>query len=84
MSIDAELKQVSDLLKEGRPQEASDLLAKLRAVPQSDGQHEIASEPPAPREPLAVVYDLFVGLVGHLGNPAYLESLLAELESVSK
>jgi len=83
MSIDAELKQVSDLLKEGRPQEASDLLAKLRAVPASDGQHEIVAEPAAPREPYAVIYDLFVGLVAHVGNPAHLESLLYELESVA-
>ncbi len=82
MPSDAVLKQISDLLKDGKVQDAADLLAKVRVDVQAESAPVVSSEPPLPRQPNEVIFDLFHGIVSHLGFPAFLESLLYELESV--
>ena len=72
--------QVQKLLREGKTQEADDLIAahkeQLAAMP------EPGAAPAPPRSDKEIVNDFLVELVHHLGSPPALVTLLVELEAV--
>lgn len=72
------LDQVQALIREGKVQEADDLLAKhkteLAAKPEPD------APPPPPRQIGDILKELYTEITLHLGSPARLVELLKELE----
>lgn len=77
------IKDVRALLKEGKAQEADDMLAILEAA---DGVSAAAAaakpaEPPPPRSAYAITLDLLTEIVAHLGNKPSLEQLVEELKA---
>jgi len=75
---------VRALLKEGKVQEADDLLTILAAADAEKVGAAAAkpAEPPPPRSPDLVMMELFSELISHLGNKPAHEVLLEELKAV--
>jgi len=75
---------VRALLKEGKVQEADDLLTRLEAADAEKSGAAAAKpvEPPPPRAPNLVLMELLSELVAHLGNKPAHEVLLEELKAV--
>jgi hypothetical protein len=67
------------LLREGKVQEADDLLAK--GIADASKAEPAAVIPPPPRDPAEIVTDLARAIVEHLGSPAPLKALLDELDA---
>lgn len=78
-----ELVMIRQLLKEGDPQKADDVLAAIINHERSmtDSAPAKPVEPPPPRSAYAITLDLFTEIVAHLGNKPSLEQLLEELRA---
>lgn len=76
------IKRASALLREGRVQEADDLLTASARQIAAEASPGVPPPPPAPREPLQVVYAMLALIGAHLGNPPGLSRLVDELASV--
>ena len=78
-----EIAQITAFLKQGRVQEAADLSAQLS----NDAQvaEDLAAgkvrEPPPPREPPVIFYQLLEAIVSLLGNRHDMLALLEELRA---
>jgi hypothetical protein len=74
------------LLREGKVQEADDLLSKHgRELLSASGTGAAVSEPaPPPRAPNVILLDFGRELVSHLGSPPALVHLLQEFEASEK
>ena len=72
------LKQVQALLREGKTQEADDLINEHNAALTAAGSPD--APPPAPRTIGEIVKELATELTQHLGSPTRLVELLKELE----
>ncbi len=77
---------VRALLKEGKVQEADDLLTIIEAADAERAGAAAAkpAAPPRPRAPNLVLMELLSELVAHLGNKPAHEALLEELRAVTK
>ena len=82
-------KQIADilaLLKEGRVQDATDVLA-LHGAAAKQAEDTAAgkpAEPPPPRAPEAILHDFMVFVTGRMGNHQVLEDLAAEYAAVNQ
>ena len=86
MPTHEQLLEVRVLLREGKPQEAADLLQKLedddlRAAGAAPAK---PAAPPPPRAPNVIMLHLLTEIVAHLGNKPSLEALIEELRAVTK
>jgi hypothetical protein len=70
--------QALALMREGKVQEADDLLAAARSELE---QPPAPEPPPAPRAPIVILLDFGRELVAHLGSPPALVRLLREFEA---
>lgn len=80
-----QLLEVRVLLREGKPQEAADLLQKLENE-DADAAGAAAAklaEPPPQRAPEVILHDFMVAVADRMGNHAVLEQLAAEFEAVT-
>lgn len=83
MPTPSNLAKVRELLKEGKVQEADDLLAQEETAA-GDGAAAAPAkpvEPPPPRSAYAITLDLLTEIVAHLGNKPALEQLVEELKA---
>jgi hypothetical protein len=78
------LAQVRKLMREGKVQEADDLLSKhMAATPQAQAAAAAAAaEPAPPRDYDTVLHELLTAVVDKLGNHPALEKLLEELKAI--
>jgi hypothetical protein len=79
----ADLAQVLALLREGKVQEADTLVAE-HEVALADAEREARGEPkepPPPREPEAIAYDIMHALASHMGMPPRVQRLFAEFDA---
>ena len=67
------------LLREGRVQEADDLLTAHKSTTPAGGAPAPAPAPTPPRAPITIIADILVAISMLLGNAGPLEALLAEL-----
>lgn len=74
------------LLKEGKVQEADDLLKTLSADATAAAEAAAGkpAEPPPPRAPELIIFDLFFEIIAHLGNKPLLEQLLEDLKAAGQ
>lgn len=70
------------LMREGKVQEADDLITQHQAATAAAAAATQEVTPPAPREPNAIIADALNVLVGLAGNPEPLVKLLEELFTV--
>lgn len=71
---------VDAALKEGRLQDAVNIIAAKAGIDAPDVAPEAPpAEPPPPREPNEIIYDLFKGVHALLGNSPALTPLMNEL-----
>lgn len=76
--------KVRELLKEGKAQEADDLLSEVQRT-RGDAALLAAgkpAEPPPPRDPDVIVHDFMVAVADKFGNLQVLEDLAAEFQHV--
>lgn len=78
------IEDVRALLKEGKVQEADDLLQSIAA---SDAKAAFLlsgkpAEPPPPRDPDIILHDFMVTVADRFGNHEVLEQLAAEFQGV--
>lgn len=84
MPIDKDtLAQAQALMREGKIQEADDLLSKQIAEDEKTAAEASAAEPApvAPRTPEEIVHAFFTEIVHHLGSTPRLAALMAEFEA---
>ena len=82
-------KQIADLLallKEGKVQEATDVLAihGLAAAATEAAAAGKPAEPPPLRDPAAILCDFMVCVTGRMGNHQVLEDLTTEFQQVTQ
>ncbi len=77
------LQQARALLRDGKTQEADDLLSKAIVTSTAAGKLPAAlEEPKQPRKPEEIILDLFQGVHQLLGTSPALVPLIAELREV--
>ena len=85
MPTPEQLAEIRKLLKDGKPQEADDLIAKLEEEEAAADKTATAKpkEPPPPRKVDAILSDFFHTLVDVHGNHPRLEALMAEFDAAT-